>query len=161
MTKRNKQQTVFGFNMRHYFLYLIEGSRLLTSHPSLRTGYLLLLQRLCQQVASATHALVPKAHPGGAVHHLTPHHPRLLLGSIVALLLGSHHGPAHAAHHPSYRVLLLLLLHHAGLLLGGQVLLRPLARGRLHVAQVLPHGGGPSWVAHGTRVVSQISCNTE
>jgi hypothetical protein len=47
---------------------------------------------------------------------------------------------------------LLLLLHHAGLLLGGQVLLRPLARGRLHVAQVLPHGGGPSWVAHGTRV---------
>lgn len=135
--------------------YLVHRSRLLASHPALAPSSLL-LQGLSQQVAVATHPLISEAHPGGAIHHLAPHHAWLLL-SIIAFLLCTHHGPVHATHHSSCSIL--LLLHHVGLLLRREVLLllplayhlrRPLARGCLHVRQVLPHGSRASWAAHGS-----------
>ncbi|TNN51371.1 hypothetical protein EYF80_038408 [Liparis tanakae] len=136
--------------------YLVHCSRLLASHPGLAPSSLL-LKGLRQQVAVATHPLIPKAHPGGAVHHLAPEHACLLL-SIIAFLLRSHHGPVHATHHSSCSVL--LLLHHVGLLLRREVLLLPLAhhlrrtlaRRCLHVRQVLPHGAGASWATHDSLV---------
>ena len=136
--------------------YLVHRSRLLASHPGLAPSSRL-LKGLSQQVAVATHPLIPKAHPGGAIHHLVPNHAWLLL-SIISFLLRSHHGPVHATHHSSSSVL--LLLHHVGLLLRGKMLLlplahhlwRPLAWRCLHVRQVLPHGGGTTWAAHGSLV---------
>lgn len=133
--------------------YLVHRSRLLTSHPALASGSLL-LQSLSQQVAVPTHCLVSEAHPGGAIHHLVPHHAWLLL-SVIAFLLHTDHGPVHATQHSGCSI---LLLHHVGLLLRREVLLlplahylwRPLARRCLHVRQVLPHGGGASRATHGS-----------
>lgn len=140
--------------------HLVYGSGLLAPHPGRAPGpLLLLLQGLSQQVAAAAHPLVAEAHAWGAVHHLVSHHARRLLLPVVALLLAAHHAPAHPSHHAL--LLLLLLLHHVGLLLRRQVLLLPplahhlggaLTRRRLHVGQVLRHGGGPPRAAHGPLV---------